>query len=82
MQGIEKNYHTKINNLHKQLVWVPTVGDLVRQKHGVPITGLITHVHKRQITVHWQRPNQNNVSGSDYEVLNVRYLELIESTKK
>ena len=83
MQAIENDSNEKLSQLINELKWVPTVGDLVRQKHGLPIIGLITHIQERQITVHWQRPNPNNVSGKDYEVLEARYLELfIEDIKK
>ena len=76
MQAIEDKSNKKLSQLLEELKWEPAVGDLVRQKHGLPIIGLITHIQERQITVHWQRPNPNNVSGKDYEVLEARYLEL------
>ena len=83
MQAIEDKSNKKLSQLLEELKWEPAVGDLVRQKHGLPIIGLITHIQERQITVHWQRPNPNNVSGKDYEVLEARYLELfIEDVKK
>ena len=83
MQAIEDKSNKKLSQLLEELKWEPAVGDLVRQKHGLPIIGLITHIQERQITVHWQRPNPNNVSGKDYEVLEARYLELfMEAVKK
>ena len=83
MQAIEDKSNKKLSQLLEELKWEPAVGDLVRQKHGLPIIGVITHAEERQITVHWQRPNPNNVSGKDYEVLEARYLELfVENTKK
>ena len=83
MQAIEDSSNEKLSQLLDELKWQPAVGDLVRQKHGLPIVGVVTHAEGRQITVHWQRPNPNNVSGKDYEVLDARYLELfVENTKK
>jgi len=78
MQEIEEDCNEKLLKLFDDLEWKPAVGDLVCEKHGGKTIGLITGVDERNITVHWQRPSQNNVSGNKYETLHVRYLELIK----
>ena len=82
MQEIEKEYDSKMTKLFGSLSWEPSPGDLVREKHGPKTVGLIMEVDGVDITVHWQRLCRNNVSGKEYEVLHLRYLELIETVKK
>jgi len=82
MQGIEKEHHKKMSKLVENLTWSAAVGDLVQEKHGPRTMGVITRVEGKDITVHWQQPSQNNVSGTKFETLHIRYLELVESGKK
>ena len=44
MQAIEDKSNKKLSQLLEELKWEPAVGDLVRQKHGLPIIGLITPI--------------------------------------
>tara|TARA_R100000008_G_scaffold69548_1_gene46954 strand:- start:144 stop:422 length:279 start_codon:yes stop_codon:yes gene_type:complete len=82
MQEIEKEHDSKMEKLFEHLSWEPRRGDLVRQKHGAKTVGLIVRVDGTNITVHWQRHNPNNVGDTDYEVLHLRYLELLEAAKR
>jgi hypothetical protein len=78
MQEIEDNSNKKLSQLIDELKWEPGIGDLVREKHGPKTMGIITEIHEKELTVHWQVPTQNNVSGTNYEVLHRRYLLLIK----
>ena len=78
MQDIEDKHDEKLLQMFEDLKWTPAIGDLVREKHGFATVGIITEVHNKDITVHWQRQSPNNVSGTNHEVLHLRYLELIE----
>ena len=82
MQEIEREHETKMEKLFNDLKWEPTPGDLVRERHGSKTVGLILEVDGVNITVHWQRHSRHNVSGKEYEVLHLRYLELLEAGKK
>jgi len=81
MQEIEEKQNQTMAQLFDDLNWEPTIGDLVREKHGPKAMGVITHINENKITVHWQQPTQNNVSGTSYEVLHRRYLVLIEAVR-
>ena len=82
MQDIEDKHDEKLLQMFEDLKWTPAIGDLVQEKHAPRTMGVITRVEGKDITVHWQQPSQNNVSGTKFETLHIRYLELVESGKK
>jgi len=82
MQEIEDKHDEKLLQMFEDLKWVPAVGDLVKEKHGFNTVGIITEIDNKDITVYWQRQSPHNVSGTNHEVLHLRYLELLEAAKK
>lgn len=55
------------------------VGDIVNERHYPKRIGVILEVNRREVLVHWQRPNpnsQNYFFGAHLERLDKQFIEL------
>ena len=55
------------------------VGDIINERHFPKRIGVILEVNRKEVLVHWQRPNpnsQNYFFGAHLERLDKRFIEL------
>ncbi len=55
------------------------VGDIVNERHFPKRIGVILEVNRREVLVHWQRPNPNSRNyffGAHLELLDKQFIEL------